>query len=162
MSRGRKTQRGSKLVAPWVLVVLGLSANTGCRTSEENIERWANTQQGPTKLVAVFTHDKYDLGLRTYAAMTLVGMRPRGGQRVGLDALLEALAKLPPAERTKLVAELVPAFVQRLGQPATGETDETVPFKDAAYSLIADEGAPLIEDPAQQAKLKEALAGLRL
>lgn len=159
MSRGRKTQRGSKLVAPWVLVVLGLSANTGCRTSEENIERWANTQQGPTKLVAVFTHDKYDLGLRTYAAMTLVGMRPRGGQRVGLDALLEALAKLPPAERTKLVAELVPAFVQRLGQPATGETDETVPFKDAAYSLIADEGAPLIEDPAQQAKLKEALAG---
>lgn len=159
MSKGRhEHQRGFKVVSLGMLLAVGLGVGPGCRTSEKNIERWANTQQGPTKLVAVFTHDKYDVGLRTYAAMTLVGMRPRGGQRVGLDALLDALAKLSPAERSRLVAELVPAFVARLEQPATGDVDETVPFKDAAYSLIADDGAPLIEDPAQQAKLKEALA----
>jgi hypothetical protein len=160
MSRGRFThQRGSKVISPWVLLAVGMCVGPGCRTSEDSIERWANTQQGPIKLVAVFTHDKYELGLRTRAAMTLVGMRPRGGQRVGLDALLDALTKLPPAERTKLVAELVPAFVQRLGQPANGEVDDTVPFKDAAYSLIADDGAPLIEDAGLQSQLKDALSG---
>lgn len=160
MSRGCYTRqlRGAKLVSPWVVLAVGLSVSPGCRTSEDNIARWANTQQGPTKLVAVFTHDKYDLGLRTLAAMTLVGMRPRGGQRVGLDALLEALTKLPPGERTKLVAELVPAFAQRLAQPPAAEADDSVPYKDAAYSLIAEEGAPLIEDAALQAKLKDSLA----
>lgn len=161
MSRGLNTLRlrGARLISPWVLLAIGVSVAPGCRTSESNIERWANTQQGPTKLVAVFTHDKYDLSLRTLAATTLVGMRPRGGQRVGIDALLEALAKLPPGERTKLVSELVPAFVKRLTQPpGAGPDDESLPFKDAAYSLISEEGAPLIEDQALQTQLKDALA----
>ncbi len=159
MSRGcfKRHLRGGKLVSPGVLLAIGLSATAACRTSEENIARWANTQQGPTKLVAVLTHDKYDAKLRTAAAMTLVGMRPRGGQRVGIDSLLDALGKLPPLERSRLVSDLVPAIVERLNQPA-GETDESVPYKDAAYSMISDEGAPLIEDPSLQAQLKDALA----
>lgn len=158
MSRGcyERHLRGAKLVSPSIILAVGLSMSTACRTDEADIARWANTQQGPNKLVAVFTHDKYEPQLRTMAALTLVGMRPRGGQRVGIDALLDALASLPPGERGKLVAELVPALVQRLQQPP-GETDESIPYKDAAYSLISEEGAPLVEDPALQTQLKEAL-----
>src|SRR5262245_53747036 len=91
---------------------------TGCRTSEDDVHRWANTAQGPRKLVAVVTHDKFPQALRVEAAMTLVRMKPRGGRRIGLlgrdeeVGLLDALTQMPPNERAKIVTGMVPELAQ--------------------------------------------------
>ena len=89
----------------------------GCRTSTDDIERWTTTSQGPRKLVAVLTHDKYPIELRVEAAMALVRMAPRNGRRTGIlgsddyPGLVDALESMPPAERAKIVSAMVPAVM---------------------------------------------------
>jgi hypothetical protein len=129
----------------------------GCRANEDDLLRWADTRHGPEKLAAVLRHDKYAMPLRTQAAMTLIGMRPRGGQRVGIETALEGVARLEPAERTAVIADMVPELIAHLAEPATAPgVDPSLPYKDAAYSLLTHEG-PLIEDPALQSELRTAL-----
>ncbi len=62
-----------------ITVAAVLTLGQGCRTSDDDVHRWANSAQGPRKLVAVLTHDKYPIDLRIEAAETLVSMKPRGG-----------------------------------------------------------------------------------
>lgn len=118
--------------------------------------RWADTRHGPEKLAAVLRHDKYALPLRAQAAMTLIGMRPRGGQRVGIEAAVAGVAELEPAERTALVSEVVPELIAHLTQPPVPGQDESLPYKDAAYSLLTHDGT-LIEDPTLRVELESAL-----
>src|SRR5689334_17206394 len=61
----------------------------GCRVSETDVKRWESTQRGPYKLVAVITHDKYPVELRTEAAMSLIRMPARGGVRQGIKFLVD-------------------------------------------------------------------------
>ncbi|HLV21736.1 MAG TPA: hypothetical protein VKZ49_12665 [Polyangiaceae bacterium] len=138
---------------------------TGCRTTTEDVERWANTAQGPRKLVAVLTHDKYPLELRVEAAMTLVRMKPRGGRRVGIENLTSALEELPPAERAKVVEKMVPRLVEAIRQPppkaqASGQPeqpDPSFPFKDAAYALLTHDDGTLVQSQENRATLRAAL-----
>lgn len=132
---------------------------TSCRTSSEDIQRWANTQQGPRKLVSVLTHAKYPPTLRVEAALTLIGMKPRGGRRVGIDQALEALAVVPAEERELLLSALVPGLVSALdrAQPGGGENDPSLPYKDAAYYLISPGEAQLVKSDAQKQAIKDAL-----
>jgi hypothetical protein len=153
-----------------VALALGVSA-VGCRTTKDDIDRWANTQQGPRKLVAVLTHDKYPLELRTEAAITLVRMKPRGGRRVGIQGsddqpgLVDALGALPPAERSKIVGRLVPILEQEMlkppppppqpGQPVTPDT--SFAYKDAAFALLTHDGGALVTDEELRKRLRKAL-----
>src|SRR3984885_6979147 len=57
----------------------------GCAVSESDVHRWETTENGPEKLYAIVTHDKYAWPLREEAAMSLIRMRPRNGKRVGLE-----------------------------------------------------------------------------
>lgn len=137
------------------------TAVAGCRTTNDDVHRWANTAQGPRKLVAVLIHDKYALDLRIESAMTLVSMKPRAGRRVGIGNLIEALNQLPEAERTKIVSGIVPRLDDEIRKPPSGaaETrrDTSVPYKDAAYALLTNDGGPLVTDKAQADKLRDAL-----
>lgn len=139
------------------IIAVGSLGTLGCRANEQDLMRWADTRHGPEKLAAVLRHDKYALSLRTQAALTLIGMRPRGGQRVGIDAAVAGVAELSPRERTQVVANIVPELVAQLTQPppASG-ADPSLPYKDAAYSLLTHEPA-LVEDPALKAELENAL-----
>lgn len=146
----------------WVcagLVALTLGASVGCRTTEKDVERWANTKQGPTKLVAVLSHDKYETPLRVEAALTLIGMQPRQGRRVGIDLLLDGLSQLSPGERRQIIAGVVPQLVEQLAKapPKEGEEDSSVPYKDAAFSILTNDGAVLVEDESRQELLKRSL-----
>lgn len=136
---------------------------SSCKTGIEDIHRWANTEQGPRKIVAVMSHDKYASALQIEAAMTLVTMKPRAGQRVGLESLLAGLKKLSVEQRTNLVSGMLPrlteAIVRQLpsgGAPDVAPVDSSFPFKDAAYALLT-EGEPLLTNSEQQEKLKLAL-----
>src|SRR5262245_20992323 len=67
--RAGLARRALALAFPLLLV-----SAAGCRTSSEDVNRWASTVQGPKKLVAVLTHDKYPMDLRVEAAAALVRM----------------------------------------------------------------------------------------
>lgn len=134
----------------------------GCRTTTDDVHRWANTAQGPRKLVAVVVHDKYPIELRLESAMTLIGMKPRAGRRVGIDELLNALNQMPEERRAEIITPLVPKLVEEIGKAPTGEgenrVDTSVPYKDAAYALLTNDGNPLVKDQGQVAALEGALA----
>lgn len=138
---------------------------TGCRITEEDVHRWSTRSQGPRKLVAVLTHDKYPLPLRVEAAMTLVRMKPRGGRQVGLQGtdefvgLLQAVSSLPEGTRTTLLAQMVPQLESGiLQQPADATaSDPSVPYKDAAFALLTHDGGSLVVDAALRQRLLGAL-----
>jgi hypothetical protein len=154
-----------------ITVAAVLTLGQGCRTSEDDVHRWANTAQGPRKLVAVLTHDKYPIDLRIEAAETLVSMKPRGGRRIGIqgtdeqEGLVDALAQMAPAPRTALISKLVPklqaemakpAPVQVPGQPA--KPDLSVPYKDAAFAILTHDDGALIPDEALKKSVRASLA----
>jgi hypothetical protein len=151
--------------------LLALAVGTGaCRTDEDNIHRWASTVQGPKKLIAVLTHDKYAIDLRVEAALALVSMKPRNGRRVGIDGsdehpgLMTALSQMPPAARNAIIARLVPALEAEIRKPppvAQGgqvAPDPSVPYKDAAFALLTVDRGRLVADPALRQRLRVALS----
>jgi hypothetical protein len=156
---------GRTLTAAALAALLGLGA---CRTSSDDVQRWAATAQGPRKLVAVLTHDKYPLDLRVDAALALIGMKPRSGRRVGIQGgddqvgLIGALAQLPPAVRQGLVAQLVPRLEAEMKKPRTKPTDAApadpgMPYKDAAFALLTHNNGALVSDPAIRQRLRVAI-----
>lgn len=153
-----------------------LAGAAGCRVTQDDIQRWEHTEMGPVKLVAVVKHDKYELPLRRDAAVSLLRMKPRNGQRLGLQCetrldrdmpavcLQEALASLPPDERKQVVGELVPVLVAEMGKPMPAEgpngapaVDPTVPYKDGAFAILTYDRAPLVLDEEQRKALRGAL-----
>jgi len=151
-------------IRSWALAasLVGVGA---CRTNVDDVHRWANTQQGPRKIVAVMTHDKYPEDLRIEAAMTLVRMKPRSGRRVGIDELVTGLGALQAPSRAKIVAGMVPVLEKEIQkapppEPAPGaarEPDTTFPYKDAAFALLTNAGQELIGNQAERTRLKSAL-----
>lgn len=156
--------------------VLGATAITialalaGCRTSDEDVHRWANTAQGPRKLVAVLVHDKYPIDLRVEAALTLIRMKPRSGRRIGIQGsddqvgLIAALGQMPPAARNAIVTRLLPRLEEELKRPLPAappgqvQQDPSIPYKDAAFALLTFNSGALVPDAAQRASLRATLA----
>ena len=169
LKRLEGTTAGSFVAAITVAAVLTLGQ--GCRTSDEDVHRWANTAQGPRKLVAVLTHDKYPMDLRIEAAETLVSMKPRGGRRIGIqgtdeqEGLVDALAQMAPAPRTALLSKLVPKLQAEMAKPAPvqvpgtpAKPDLSVPYKDAAFAILTHEDGALVPDEALKASVRASLA----
>lgn len=171
-----QTQRNSKrMMRPRFLpafVLLGALAATSvaCRTDSGNIQAWGSKSQGPRKLVAVLTHEKYPTDLRIEAAMMLVSMKPRGGRRIGIQGndeqpgLIDALAQMQPAARNAIVARLVPKLQEEMLKPlptaqaGVAVADPSVPYKDAAFALLTHDDGALLPDEALRKSLKTTLA----
>ncbi|HTV19036.1 MAG TPA: hypothetical protein VMG12_10205 [Polyangiaceae bacterium] len=151
-------------IRSWALAASMVGA-MACRTSVDDVHRWANTLQGPRKIVAVMTHDKYPDDLRVEAAMTLVRMKPRSGRRVGIDELVSGLDALPAPGRAKIVTGMVPILEKEIqkappAEPAPGaarDADTTFPYKDAAFALLTNQGQGLVANDAERGRLKSAL-----
>ena len=141
--------------------------SAGCRVTEKDIHRWEQTEQGPDKLVAVLTHDKYDWPLRVDAAAGLIRMKPRTGRRIGIGKMTEAAAMLPPDDRKKLVGGLIPILTAEMAKPPTSQqglapgenriTDTSIPYKDGAFALLTYDKAELVSDPEHRKLLRDAL-----
>jgi len=166
---GQSARRAAR-ISVLALAIGGASASVlACRTTAEDVHRWAQTSQGPKRLVAVLTHDKYPIELRVEAAMTLVRMKPRGGRRIGIqgsddyEGVLDALKRLTPDTRAKIVAGMAPqlkaAMLEPLPKPQGDEAveDPSFPYKDTAYGLLTAEDGSLVDDPAVRQTLRDAL-----
>lgn len=168
---GKKTLRCAVVAAALAMPVLA----TGCRVAESDVKRWETTQRGPYKLVAVVTHDKYSWELRTAAALSLVGMPPRGGVRQGIKFLVDkykdeegeerdgALVQLNEESRRQIVDRMAPALIEELGKaPPTRspegriEFDKSIPYKDATFAMLIHE-PPLVSNEKTKQDLKAAL-----
>lgn len=163
MMRGR-------LLPTFVLLGALAATSTGCRTDSDNIKAWASKSQGPRKLVAVLTHGKYPIDLRIEAALTLIGMKPRGGRRIGIQGtdeqpgLIDALAQMQPAARSEVVTRLVPKLEEEMLKPlppaqaGQAVVDHSVPYKDAAFALLTHDDGALLTDEALRKSLRTTLA----
>ena len=162
MHKIRLWRWGFRAFASTLVVV----AAAGCRVDDSDLRRWEATERGPEKLVAVIVHDKYDTDLRVEASMALVRMNPRGGRRVGISMMVEALASLPDAgERKKIVAGMVPKLVAEIVKPAptieqqrVSGPDPSIPFKDAAYAVLSRERPAFVTDEGLRQQLSDALS----
>ena len=146
-------------------LTLGALGTSGCRVTEDDVHRWSSRERGPDKIEAVLTHDKYDVGLRTQAALELVRMKPRNGRRIGINLLTDALGSLSPDERKKIVGGMVPTLQAEMKKAppaaqagATAAPDPSIPFKDAAFAILTYDKATLVADEGDRAKVSEALA----
>lgn len=180
MARYAKTKRFSgNLGGRWGRTVRGATlgvaigigaASAGCRTTNDDIERWTTTAQGPRKLIAVLVHDKYPIDLRVEAAMGMVRMKARGGRRIGIlgqddqPGLVSALESMPPASREKIVSRMVPRLEEEMrkpppkaqaGQPAPA--DPSFEYKDAAFALLTHAEGGLMQSDENKKRLRAAL-----
>jgi hypothetical protein len=170
-TKSRKLGGGVRKASAFALVIALGTGVGACRTNNEDVRRWATTVQGPKKLIAVLTHDKYPMELRVEAALALIGMKPRNGRRVGIDGgddqpgLIASLSQMPPATRNAIVGRLVPALEAKIRQPPpvaqggqAAPADASVPYKDAAFALLTHDGGRLVSDQALRQKLRSAVS----
>ncbi len=150
------------------------SAVVGCAVDNEDLHHWELTLDGPRKLNAVLSHDKYGWDLRAEAAMSLVRMKTRGGQRIGLDTLVAGfkssegsreggLQQLAPDARARIIQAITPLLVEQMKQPlparapdGTQPPEPSIPYKDAAFALLSSE-TTLITDEAVKSTLRGAV-----
>jgi hypothetical protein len=134
--------------------LLVLFAVAGCKVGQGDIDTWKGTVKGPGKMVAVMQADKYDLTLRTYAALGLVDMERHDVD--GVAELLNAMEKLDGNTREQIILGIAPGLVELMtAKDATraasseGPPPRQVRAKDAAFALItyasADSRKPLTQ-----------------
>ncbi|HEY5956862.1 MAG TPA: hypothetical protein VIV60_09930 [Polyangiaceae bacterium] len=163
--------RSSRLLSALLIgACLAGAGAVGCRTTERDVHRWGETQNGPKRLEAVITHDKYSDQLRTEAALTLIRMRPRNGKRLGIEGgddpeqrgLLAVLTTMDKDSRSRLIGHLVPHLEAGMKLPpadrAVRRPDESYPYKDAAYALLTHDKGGLISNDEIRQRLQDGIA----
>ncbi len=126
----------------FVFVLMLMNVLAGCRVTDNDVETWKGTVKGPSKMVAVLLADKYELELRSRAALALVEMQRSDTN--GVQELLSALQKLDPATREKVLAAIVPGLAKQMQEGKTEPGAEPPPgqvrAKDAAFALVGQAG----------------------
>jgi len=154
--------------------ILAATAGTGCAVSDSDVHRWETTANGPEKLYAIVTHDKYGFPLRGEAALSLIRMSPRNGKRVGLEFLITgfdtpvgrvqgALSVLGEDARRHIVSAIAPTVTEamavtppKVAEGVAARPDPSIPYKDAAFGLLSHE-PPLAGDEKTKSDLVVAL-----
>src|SRR5262245_50432521 len=105
-----------------VVLLLGSSA---CKVTSTDIDYWKGTRKGPGKMVAVMLADKFEMPLRTYAALELVEM-----ERQDVDGVAEmqrAIQKLEPDARGKIGESLADGLIELMNKPAAHPSPDGAP-----------------------------------
>lgn len=114
---------------------------SACKVTSADIDTWKGTRKGPGKMVSVMLADKFEMPLRSYAALGLVEM-----DRQDVDGVAEmqrAIQKLEPETRTKIVESLADGLIELMKKPAAepiadgGPPPHQVRAKDAAFLLVS-------------------------
>ncbi len=141
-----KRVAGSKAGLGVVLSVLLSVVVGGCAKTEADVEHWKGTMKGPQKMVAVIQNsEKYDLSLRTKAALALIEMnRDEVKLRSGIvstpiDVLETKLQEMGESDRNALIEQMVPELIRLMSTPSPEGPDPSdlqVRAKDAVFRLV--------------------------
>jgi hypothetical protein len=136
-------------------LVIALSLASGaCKVTNKDIDTWKGTRKGPGKMVAVMLASKFDLPLRTYAALELVEMERQDVD--GVTEMQRAIQKLEPETRVKVVEGLADGLIALMKKPAETPTGDGAPpphqvrAKDAAFLLVTS-ASPAVREKLTQA-----------
>jgi hypothetical protein len=130
----------------WATVAAAVALSGGCRYTTKDVDAWKGTVKGPGRMVAVVLADKYDLPLRTYAALSLVDMER--GDVDGVAELQRTLERLDAGTRTQVIEGLVPGLTKLMqADQAQSSADRGPPprqirAKDAAFALLGQAQGP--------------------
>ena len=140
--RPERLHGGTRTRACFALFSCLLSLTLGaCKVTQADIDAWKGTRKGPGKMVAVMQANKFDLPLRTYAALGLVEMERQDVD--GVTEMQRAIQKLEPDTRAKIIDGLADGLIAMMKKaPATPSSDGTAPAhqiraKDAAFLLVS-------------------------
>lgn len=149
-SLGRAGRR--LLLVPAVLITVCLSS--ACKVTNADIDTWKGTRKGPGKMVAVMLANKFDLPLRTYAALELVEMERQDVD--GVTEMQRAIQKLDPDTRMKVVEGLADGLIALMKKPPEKPSGDGTPpphqvrAKDAAFLLVTS-ASPEVREKLTQA-----------
>jgi hypothetical protein len=150
--------RNSSRRAFWLLTLLALSlSGSACKVTNSDIDTWKGTRKGPGKMVAVMLANKFDLQLRTYAALELVEMDRQDVD--GVTEMQHAIQKLDPEVRVQVVEGLADGLIALMKKPPEKPSSDGGPpayqvrAKDAAFLLVPS------ASPAVREKLTQAVVG---
>lgn len=145
----RSTRADASYSTRWVLVLLAL-ATGGCKATATDVDRWARTERGPTKLSALVEAPRYGVELRAHALLTIATM-DRSEPRP-LDVFRDALTHLAASDdphKDEVLAAVVPGLERALGggdraaRPGAPPSATQGAAKDAAVELAPRlQGAP--------------------
>ena len=130
-----RPQAGNLALGLLLLVAL---LGAGCRVDRNDVDTWKGTVKGPGKMVAVLLADKYEIELRSYAALALVDMERHDVDGVG--ELISSLQSLDASTRDQVINGLVPGLLDLMskgsGDASQGPPPRQVRAKDAAVTLV--------------------------
>jgi hypothetical protein len=122
--------------------------------TSSDIDQWKGTRKGPGKMVAVMLANKFDLPLRTYAALELVEMERQDVD--GVTEMQRAIQKLDPDTRVKVVEGLADGLIALMKKPPEKPSQDGAPpayqvrAKDAAFLLVSS-ASPEVREKLTQA-----------
>jgi hypothetical protein len=144
--------RAAGWLLPCLISLIALSS--ACKVTKADIDTWKGTRKGPGKMVAVMLANKFDLPLRTYAALELVEMERQDVD--GVTEMQRAIQKLDPETRMKVVEGLADGLIALMKKPPEKPSSDGAPpahqvrAKDAAFLLVAS-ASPEVREKLTQA-----------
>jgi hypothetical protein len=121
-----------------LLLFLTMCVSTGCQVTEEKIETWKGTQNGPKKLAGTLIDPSIDINLRVKAAVALVEMNEWGKFK-------ESFPKMEKSDSEKVILALAPI----LGELSRGEGGGPQEKSLAKMQVDAKDGLYLMLDYVQ-------------
>jgi hypothetical protein len=99
-----KRKNGKSISATrWMVVAVALFFAIGCEVTQEKIQLWKGTKNGPHKLADAVTDEEIQIGLRANAAVALVEIN-------SWELLRESLGKIKKEDAERVVGAMVPAL----------------------------------------------------
>jgi len=136
-----------KVVVRLALLLLAVALLGGCEVTEEKIELWKGTQNGPKKLAGTLIDPDVSTELRAKAAVALIEIKE-------LDLFHESFEKMEKSDSQKLIESAAPILGEMVKGEGGGLQEKTlqttqVDAKDGLYLML-----DYAEGPARQAVIK--------
>lgn len=117
-------------------LALGMLFVLGCEVTEEKIELWKGTKNGPKKLAATAIDKEVPVPLRAKAVVALSEIRDRDDEDVW-DIFLKVFQKMEKSDGQKVVDAAITPLAKKVNDGSKGAISKhQVGAKDALYIMI--------------------------
>ena len=119
-----------------MVLVLGMLLGLGCDVTEEKIERWKGTKNGPKKLASTAIDPKVSIPLRAKAVVALTEIQDRDDEDVWA-LYTKTFEKMKKADAEKILDLAVPSLAKKVESGTKGAISKNqVGAKDALFIML--------------------------